>query len=448
MTKETKDDKRTVWFSEWSVRSLKESFEAIIEGTPFEGSHLSWTGEYRPSENRRIGDCFGGSIVTKTSAYYEFELFPSVETYHPIPGYNFVGYCERVGDGDDSWTVHRLDYTFEFTKEIVDSLRADRCDVCGHKRNRKRLFVLVETEMNELVCVGGACAKKFRGVNLEVELRKLFKSTAEVLEAVAEVAEGGGGGGGRYVRDLASEIAVAEAIIEKKGYVSKREAENTNWAINSTSYWLELAYTPSTDYTEKNPDWKEINDYLNTVHESVLARWQVLVDTEFKEHKAYFEVKLENKWSEFDSNMLANLNGATGRSYGISAFLASVFVSNPVSKKRLLSEDPTTGFNGHAVGKIGDFGKFAVISIKFKSNEWGDYTCFTCINEKHEKLWFKVGAGSKAGRLWENVTDDRCAREVDGFEIEVRGKLSKVDKEISFAKNIAITKVFENGKEL
>lgn len=436
-----KDETRRTrfWVSRWRLRRLPEMFQEIVAGTPFEGSRLVFTGNvrkrYRSAETREF-----------FPANYEFEALPTVDAYEPIPGFRFAGYVQ-TDDGGANYTLSRLDPDFEFTKEIADSLDPLRCDQCGTRRRRVRQFVLVEKDTGKLVVVGGSCAKEFRGVNLDEEIRKAF-SFVGLVSAGMEERGMCGWGGGHCTPDLSLAIAIAEAVIDRYGYVSQAEARRKeDQRVVSTGGRLGDFFRPRS-HGRPDPEWDAIHDFVEERADAIYTRATQLADTQFAELLEYANAQLERNWSEFNHNVVAWLSGEDKiKSHGISAYLGSLKgrIEDNLKKttKREAEEKakpPCKGFDGAPVNKMADWGEFKVINVKFKEGYYGDSYGFLCVRETDtatEKVWFKIGLSSEACRAWEKEVGDDVLlpRDRDVF-VTIRGKLSEVKGDISFGKMV------------
>ncbi len=402
----------------WQLRNLPELFHAVTVGTPFEGSRLVFTGNTGKDEKGR--------------RLYEFGLLPTVDSYEPIPGYRFLGYTQHVTG--EHWTVHRVNPEYEFSPEVVAELDPARCDVCGHRRNRKRLFVCEEIETKKLVIVGGSCAKKFRGINLEDLVRKITSIVRTVVKDLEERY-----GGVKWIADLAYDVALAEFIVDRVGYVSKKAAE---FGENVSTSSLLSAFYSTSKYQED--DRKFLNALIAESGDKFCSRVRELEDTEFKEFKDHFKAQQENRWSEFNNNMLAYLEGGQA-SWGISAYLGSVrkgIADRLARSKRTTGKVVDKGFSFSTLNKVSDLGRFRVLNTRWKEGHWGCSLAFLVASVKDgTKLWFQLGSETKACREWDRTVGERLVSEKDGFEVEIRGKVTEVKSTLSFAKNIKFQKV-------
>jgi hypothetical protein len=428
-----------LWFDRWQLRSLPERFRAVVAGTPFEGSRLVYTGGHL--KRYRNDRC------EFRPARYEFAVIPTVGTYEPIPGYRFVGYVQ-TDNGGTNYVLHRLDPEFEFTKEVADSISPERCDECGVRHRRVRQLVLVEKKTGDLHVVGGACAKKFRGVNLDNELRKALVFTKFVGKALDE---GGArlGCGGSWSPPLSLGIAISEVIADRFGYVSY--AESLRKDVSSTAGWLSTYYQEKRARCSDDPDWDRVHKVVDDAAEKIWRRASELADTGFKSLLDYANAELEKKWSEFFNNVIAWLSGKDEiKSWGITAYLGSIKgrVERNITRDReqgARGSLPCKGFNGAPVDKVADWGEFKVVSVKLKEGHYGYSYGFLCVRETEvatEKVWFKVGEGSEAIRAWKDTVGeaDLLPPYIVVF-VTLRGKLTEIKGDISFGKNVKFKKV-------
>lgn len=415
--KETsRNSENRFYFSKSELGALPRVFAETINGTPFEGSRLRFTGE-------RVGQS------------YEFELIATVDVYQVIPGFKLVGYA-RADDGKN-FHVHRL-ADFEWSKELVEELDPLRCDVCNQRRARKRQFVVRNEETDELLFVGGSCARKFCDIDLEKLIRKFFRAATEVFDGIREELDKVAA-----FRDTCFEVALAEEIIRRKGYVSQKKAE-----IEGTHGTVAYIY----DYFHSvngqlSPAAEEVHALVEPAIDAIRARAKVFEETRFQELIDHFEGELEKRWSEFANNCVSYLKGGAFSS-GFACYFGSIVpalegaVPNPKVKKR----EAVKGFDGVEEGVCSDLGRFLVVNNVWKSGYFGDSLAFTCISEDGGKLWFKITEGCKAERDWADAIGDGCVHESAGIEVELRGTVSAIKEDISFAKRVKIKKIFKEGE--
>lgn len=416
-------ENETFWLSKWQFKGLPEKFQELCAGTPFEGSRIVLTGEY----TKRT---WISSQYRWEAARYQVAVIPSVASYKKIPGHRFVGYCQSEGAG---WIVHCLDQDFEFTPKIVAELEPHRCDVCGHRRERKRLFCLVEEESGELVVVGGSCAKKFRGINLERLLSKLlFPITKLICELGERLAWGR-----PPIEEL---IAKAEIIIGAWGYVSASESEIHGTV--RTAYWLSVSESSKHLSKYQEEERAKVWELYTENRDAILARTKELEASGCGELIEYFD---NQAWSVFNSNCLAYIRARSEKaSWGFIAFFGSIKdrVAEKLKRVKHRADHPVIEFDSVPLGKVSDFGEFRVAKTQWRSNQFGDSLCFTCVNEKNEKVWFKIGESSAAYKVFYPVAGDDVVIPADqSVYVTVRAKLTDVKDGISFAKNVKFKKV-------
>ena len=297
--------------------------------------------------------------------------------------------------------------------------------MCGHRRNRKRLFILNENETGNLVIVGGSCAKKFRGVDLENEITKVL-SPIEVF--ISE-----------YLDDYSSEgveslpspfeflVARAEVLVEKWGYISKREAEIQ--LVEPTSSLLSLGETRG---NRVDPAREEIWRLYSENFTRINNRAKELKETGYSELISYFD---NQGFSDFSHNCIVTIKSERC-SFGIIAYLGSVpgRVAETLKKRRNRQNDKPVGFDGVEVGKVSDFGWFRVAAAKWKNSYYGDTLGFCCLNEKNEKVWFQSTDGSEIVKAYEAACDGLGINQE--IWLNLRGTLTEVKEDISFARRV------------
>ena len=419
-TKASERRENRFYFHKKDFRSLPRLFAEATNGTPFEGSRLVFTG------NRG----WNGS--------YEFELIATVDVYQTIPGYQLVGYA-RTEDGK-TFHVHRL-ADFGWDKGLVNELDPLRCDVCEQRRVRKRQFVVREIETGELLFVGGSCARKFCDIDLEKLIRKFFRESERVFDGIRR-----GLDAEAVFRDTCFKVALAEEIVRRKGYVSQKKAEIENGRSTAMYVWAYFARKLNGELTN---DAKEVHELVKPSLKSILERAKEFEDTHFKELIDHFEAKLADTWSEFDNNCVAYLKGIKF-SVGLAAFFGSIrsTLDGEVAENKTKRREAVKGFDGAVKGKCSDLGRFLVVNTRWKQTHFGDALAFTCVSEDGGKLWFKVTEGCKAERDWNAAVGDRWIREGDGVEIELRGTVTEIKEDISFANRVKIQGIYENGEAI
>lgn len=92
--KETEVRETRLRISRWRLRSLPADFNAVVAGTPFEGSRLVFTGKHWGHHRNDRGEF--------SPSYYEFAVIPTIETYEPIPGFRFSGYVSTEDGGEQA----------------------------------------------------------------------------------------------------------------------------------------------------------------------------------------------------------------------------------------------------------------------------------------------------------------------------------------------------------
>lgn len=442
MESETKKtETMAVWIPRHTLRDLPQLWDKLVGGTPFAGSRIRATGKFTKRYRTDVR-CY--------PARYEFEVEPTCVAFTPIPGHRLVGFAE-MDDGNDTFSVHRVGHPdgWTWTKDVFENLDPKRCDICGVRHNRKRLFVLVRESDGKEVVVGGSCVVKNFPVNLEAEIRKAFR-LVELVSGAFEDEDGffgSFGGGGQFAGfELANVIAISEVLCDTFGFISAKAAGEGG---RSTSYWVRRAIDPPKPLTDRHgcpipdPDADRIKDILESNAARIEKRTYELFETGFAEYVVHFDALNTARWSEFSQNCLTLLRSpSVGRNkVGLAAYIGGVKRKIAESKVRVTEQVVETGFKGE-VGKVFDFGKFVVKGVKARDafNGGIDYG-FVCVNDRGEKVWFKVGERSSAWREWEESVGDRIPGIGETIEVSLRGKLKAVKDDISFASNVKFLEV-------
>lgn len=399
---------------------------------PFEGARLRPTGKtskFDPSQYTiPAHEAERAWALAGTS--YEYELVADQTSFCEIPDHRIVGYAETEDQGAH-WIVRSLWDNEAFNRDFIENeLDPKRCDVCGKRINRKRLVVLVD-ENDKAVVTGGSCAKKFRNVDLFALVNAWVGGAERVLGGFLE--EDGLLGCGSATPELAKTIAVSEQIIDASGgYRSCAKAEEEGGISTKDVVFEALRSNEGFDF------------------EAAVKRANDLLESGYAEHKAYFNEKIEaaekdGRFDEFASNCLAVLETGFTKKFGIAVFLGSVRDRIKAEAARK-ARPKATGFNGAPVGKCSDLGEFEVVHTTVRDGFYGSSLCFTCLNEKGEKLWWKTSLGAVHLCEYEELVNDQCHRGVRDkarIFVTLRGTLSEVKDEISFAKRVKIKAVRE-----
>jgi hypothetical protein len=194
---------------------LKRRLAEFAKGTPFEGAKLVATGRETKIEANDYEPAY---------KLYEYELVTVVNEYTEISGYFLAGMATT--ENSEDWIVSSTflgDRKNIWNPEFISTLQPNRCDVCGVRHDRKNLYVVVKRTTGEVKVVGGACAKKFKGVNLVRAMSGILGAMARFASEVEEELLGQA----RAFHSLAEQVALAERIIREQKYVSRNPAETS-----------------------------------------------------------------------------------------------------------------------------------------------------------------------------------------------------------------------------
>lgn len=361
-----------------------EKFARNVEKTKFAGATLAPTGKISAEL-----DGWGNTFYVE-----EFILNTEKLTHLEIPGHTFQG---MVTFENDEKFVH----SFCEMSWVLDDIAATRCDICGVKHHRKHVFVLRETETGKTVVVGGSCAKKFKTINLYDLIFGLMKYLLSEIgkvwedEEILQITKS---------RELAWELAIAERLIAELGFKATSHLDSTAQTLRAIVFEKTLP-----------KGWKL---------EEIQSRKAHLIETSFSEYKEIFTKRLEKKWTEFDHNCLACLNGNVTKWEGLTAAIANVknFSQKPVE---------TTYPVNAPVGKMTDFGNFTIVSKSVKDSDFGSYLSIVAVNEKNEKVWFRGSFDTFGVGVYDELV---------GKTLPLRGKVKSHGTDISFLSHVKVTR--------
>jgi len=400
---------------------------------PFEGARLRPTGRsstFDPSNYALGSEVDAERAWALAGTSHEYEVVADQTSFCEIPGHRVVGYAETEDQGAH-WLVRSLWDSAVFNRAFIErELDPKRCDVCGKRINRKKLVVLVD-ENDKAVVTGGSCARKFRDVDLFALVDAWVGGAERVLSGF--MTEDGLLGCGSATPELAKIIAVSEQVIDASGgYRSCAKAEEEGGVSTKTEVSEALR---SNEGFDLGVAVKRAND---------------LLESGYAEHRAYFRGKIEaaeknGRFDEFSSNCLAVLETGFTEKFGIAVFLGSI--RDRIKAEAARKARPTvTGFSGAPVGKCSDLGEFEVVRTTVRDGHYGSSLCFTCLNEKGEKLWWKTSLGAAHLDDYDELVNDqrrRCVRDKARIFVTLRGTLTEVKDDISFAKRVKIKAVRE-----
>lgn len=358
-------------------------FSKKIEKSPFAGATLASTGKITPEL-----DPWGN-----TNYVEEFILSTEKVAHLEIPGHTFRGMISFEGGQKFVQSFTEMNWT-------LDGIEPTRCDVCGVRHERKHVFVLAD-ETDRTVVVGGSCAKKFKNVNL---YDMIFGVIKYLEKAVSETWDDPEFEKITKNRELAWELAICEKLISEVGFRPSAHLESTANALRSI---LAEKTIPK--------GWE-----LAPLSERKVA----LLTSDFAEYKEIFETRLAKKWSEFDHNCLACLNGNVTRWEGLTAAIANV---KNFSQKTVETTYPVSA----PVGKMTDFGNFTIVSKSVKESDFGSYLSIVAVNEKNEKVWFRGSFDTFGVGVYDELV---------GKTLPLRGKVKSHGADISFLSHVKVTK--------
>jgi|GEM_PF-1998322 len=301
-------------------------------------------------------------------------------------------------------------------RETVEKADFLRCDHCGNRRNRKKLFFFRKDGETALTQVGSTCCKDFFGVDVERELNKFWMDLGDALGDEDGWDNPQSLGGGRVNgHQFEWVMPVATVYVERHGYVSRRKTEGPGFGM-ATADQLSLVLFPPKFGNEP----KEAREFREELVGEAREREEALME----ELNAYREEKRaahEAKWSEFSFNLVQNFEYTT---LGFAAFIAS-----DVVKRRAESNAPkapkSKRLDMPEGGKHGPLGTFEVTFQREEESQWGVAYFHVAKAEDGTTVMFRRGKGDlKVGE-----------------KVELRGKVKKHLKDATVVSNPRV-KVF------
>jgi len=398
----------TFWFTAGELDHIDDLLKLTTTGTPFAGASWRRTGE------KTHVDRYGYEVTV-----YAVELIADVTSYLEIPDHTLIATAKAAAEGE--WFVNLLGETTY--ADIAEDLDPRRCDVCGIRHNRTKLYIMVEDATGDHVVTGGTCARKFRNVDLLSAVDAWFRLRSEVAGDIDEKMDKL-----RGARDFWIELAAAEHIVTERGYVSAADAEEKR----TTSTTSELVY-----WCDRG--WKEMD--AKTAR-GIYTRATELMDGGAAELLAWIDARNADRPSSFWHNCgVALRTGDPGRGRGLVAFLGSV--------KMRIAEDairaarpPAKNYADAPLKKMIDLdGWWTVLRSKwFDGYGYTDSIGYTMTNEDGVKIWWKSSVEGNAANAIFSAENDANLNGVDHDRIQyrLRGKAKEHKDGISFFTHIKV----------
>jgi hypothetical protein len=261
----------------------------------------------------------------------------------------------------------------------------NRCDHCGLKRNRSRVYIVRNDDTGDLVRLGHNCIAKYTGFSPNGLWALEFDRELDRL--AEEPSEGFGGWSSRdYGATLAAVLGMAFAFSnEGKRYVSKAASEAGVGAATSGEVRAALFFPPRPP--QRSRDVRAMEEY---------RKWMKLRDKGFQYAKdealiadILAAAETLTPGTDYADNMHTIVAGenVSGRNVGILASLVAVYARNKELAEERKLEPAAKGF----LGEVGD--KLRDVTLKVKTvRQWeNDFGVTTMIvgrtEDQHTVVW-------------------------------------------------------------
>jgi len=249
------------------------------------------------------------------------------------------------------WTLEEGYFTREI--ENADFLR---CDHCGSRRQRKKLFFFYNEEAKNIIQVGSTCCQDFLGVDVERELNKFWQAIE------ASFSEYGESGGMRQPNSYDSTwiVPVAIALVEAYGYTSKKSASERGEASTADALTEILSQPRSYEDPSLEKLRKEIFTVARDNAEKFKAEFEIYAEEVTKRHRA--------KYTDFTFNLVNNLTFTT---HGFAAFIASDIISKRAKNSLGPKVTASRILDVPISDKMADLGEFVLTFLREEDGQYG-----------------------------------------------------------------------------
>jgi len=286
-----------------------------------------------------------------------------------------------------------------------------RCELCNQDRERKHQFLVRDDATQATQVVGGSCARKFCGTNLENVVASMNYIEGAIKEAYGEESESWGSGNASSLPfDVRLVLASAEHVVKTIGWTSRQNATDSRPAT------AEFVFNACCDAL-----WGK--HYNEESKKAVQELAQAARDLDLAPYKAFVANELATKWSDLAQswqNML-DCGDTDFHGFGRLSYLV-VAMGRSKDNKQRKAYQPEAG-----LGKMHDFpGQWTVVNLKANSSEWGDYLAVTAQDSEGRTVWFKSTKKTTGVKL--------------GQTFQLRGKVTGIKDTISFMSHASVIK--------
>lgn len=284
----------------------------------------------------------------------------------------------------------------EMTKSDYDQMDG-RCDCCNAQRIRKHQFLIENDETNTRFVVGGSCAKKFVGVNLNNVANALLRLRDKVEGIVGE--DGWFGGGETNTLSTGLVLCVASFCINRWGWAAKSSGMTHTTAGDIGQCLLAM------DKNNRNPsnhtiiDEKDYSDLC--IHVNAADIDQIAED-----YIIFVQAQLDARWNDYMQTCLNLLENrcCSHRAIGRLAYLPVAWGKEEIRRKQRDDRAKRVAYQAE-VGKMHNLpGCWQVVAAKEYESDYGSYTAFTAVSDKDECIWFRGTAGTRDLEIGKSYT--------------------------------------------
>lgn len=330
-----------------------------------------------------------------------------------FPGHELLAHVDLKDGISTSFGDYELDT--DTYKKAEDG----HCDHCHTAHHRVKVYVIRDKATGVITVVGGSCAKKYGITELNIDslVSKLDYFIQAIRTAVSEDDEyGWGGGGSGDYTSVGSVLYYAGAEIARAGYQKRDE------------YGRGTGATVLEALVGRGEQGEKIRKELAAVVTGNPAAVPTV--------EQCLEAVRDDR-SKHDSEFLRNIETTLTKGFVRLRHVGRLAYAPAIYQRwaaRLNPAIKTVAYQG--ASKKHDLpGVWTIVNTKTVDSDFGSYKAFTCVNDKNEKVWFKIGLESATT----NVSDFGI-----GQKITIKGKVKATKEEITFLGYVGIKKVAEN----
>lgn len=199
-----------------------------------------------------------------------------------------------------------------WTPERMDALDLTRCDACGIRHRRSKVYLVLRPG-GSVIQVGGTCAENMDLSKRVSNMLRAFKAFASWFGKISADEDwdtwGGGGGKGERGRvDPATALVLADALIATKGYVSRKASDEESGKLPTSELVKQLMLAkPGTEAA--------------AARASILERHGRDAEKLLAQGVAWAQAEQRKKDSSFARNMIAALSTGSVKLLGFLAYV-------------------------------------------------------------------------------------------------------------------------------